>query len=291
MPEIKVTYAQALADARTRLTKVIRNKESAFREAEAILLHTANITREKLYTILRDIIPTKALKLFINATALRCKHIPLQYITGTECFYGREFKVKKGVFIPRPDTEAVIEAVLSIKKLLPFSVNAADCGSGSGILSITLIKEIPNIKKVLCFDSNKKALDLTLANALTHGVSRCVKLYKGDFFALCKRHHLKFDLLVSNPPYIRLKSMKTLQKEVLQEPHEALTDGALGYSFYKKFAENGATLINPGGFIVMEIGDKMGNNIHKLFNKPNWKFVNSFKDFREKERVLVFKHL
>ena len=289
MGEIKVTYSQALADARKRLTPVIRNKESAFREAEALLLHAGCMTREKLYVCLREIIPEAVLKMFINMTALRMKNVPLQYITGTECFYGREFKVKKGVFIPRPDTESVIDAVLSIKSSLVPGTIAADCGSGSGILSVTLLKEAGNIKKVLCFDLNKKALNLTLANALKHGVSRSIKLHKGDFFSLCRRHHLKFDLLVSNPPYIRLNAMKTLQKEVLKEPREALTDGSHGYSFYKRFAESGNKLLNPGGFIVMEIGDKMGKKVRKFFSKPEWKFAGAFKDFRDKERVLVFR--
>lgn len=288
MKKINVTYSLALADARKRLTKVIRNKESAFREAEAILLHAGSLTREKLYMCLRETVPAAVLKKFVNMTALRLKNVPLQYITGTECFYGREFKVAKGVFIPRPDTEAVIDAVLSIKKSLP-GTNAADCGTGSGILSITVLKEADTIKKVHCFDPNKKALDLTLANALIHGVSRNVKLHNGDFFAICGRERLKFDLLVSNPPYIRLKAMKTLQKEVLQEPKSALTDGAEGYSFYKKFSENGKQLLNPGGFMVMEIGDNMGKRIRTFFSGPEWKFAGAFKDFRDKERVLVFK--
>lgn len=288
MPGQKITYTQALNDARNRLTKVIRNRQSAFREAEAILLHAAKITREKLYVSLRDVMPLAALKQFVNMTALRLKNVPLQYITGTECFYGREFRVAKGVFIPRPDTEALIDAVLSIRNNLPGSI-AADCGSGSGILSVTMLKEVDNINTVHCFDPNKKALDLTLANALTYGVSRNVKLHKGDFFGLCGRLHLRFDLLVSNPPYIRLKALKTLQKEVLKEPKEALTDGAQGYSFYKKFADNGGKLLNPGGFVVMEIGDNMGKRVRKFFNTPEWKFAGAFKDFREKERVLVFR--
>ncbi len=291
MALIKVTYSQALLDARKRLTKVIRNKESAFREAESILLHAGSLTREKLYVLLREAVPVDVLKHFINMTALRLKNVPLQYITGTECFYGREFKVKQGVFIPRPDTEAVIDAVFDVNKNLPSASVAADCGSGSGILSITMLKEADNIRQVHCFDTNKKALDLTLANALTYGVSRSVKLHKGDFFAVCRRLHLKFDLLVSNPPYIRLKALKTLQKEVLKEPRAALTDGSHGYTFYRKFADNGKKLINPNGFIVMEIGDNMGRKIRKFFDKPEWKFVGAFKDFRGKERVLVFKLL
>ena len=289
MSTVHVTYSQALLDARKRLSKVIRNKDSAFREAEAILLHAGALTREKLYVLLRDAIPRDVLKLFINMTALRLKNVPLQYITGTECFYGREFKVEEGVFIPRPDTEAVIDAVLAISKSLPPAVTAADCGTGSGILPVTMLKEADNIKQVHCFDVNKKALDLTLANALTHGVSRSVKLHKGDFFALSRRLRLKFDLLVSNPPYITIKAMRTLQKEVLKEPKAALTDGSHGYTFYKKFADNGRKLLNPNGYIVMEIGDNMGRKVRKFFNTPEWKFVGAFKDFRDKERALVFR--
>jgi release factor glutamine methyltransferase len=290
MKKISVTYAQALTDSKHRFTKFFRNKQTAVREAEAILLFASGITREKLYVSFNDKVPVKVLKKFINLTALRLSHIPLQYITGSECFYGREFKIKTGVFIPRPDTETLIEAVKSVVKTLPPGAVAADCGSGSGILSITILKESDKIKTFNCFDTNQKALDLTLTNAMTHGVSRAIKLHHGDFFAICKRGHMRFDLIVSNPPYIRLNDLKTLQKEVLKEPRAALTDGSHGYTFYEKFAMSGGSIINPGGFLALEIGDNMGGKTRKIFDMPCWEFINAFKDFRNKERVLVFRY-
>jgi release factor glutamine methyltransferase len=289
MKKLPFTYFMALSEARSMLGKIIRNKDSAFREAEAIFLHAAGVAREKLYTHYRDPLPRQLYSKFMKLIRLRLTHMPLQYITGSECFYGREFKVEKGVFIPRPDTEAIIDAVKLLKNSLPSGAIAADCGSGSGIIPVTLLKELDNISRFYCFDRNPKAVKLTMSNAINHGVIRRVKALKSDFFTLCRRDHMKFDLLVSNPPYIRLKALKTLQKEVLKEPRMALTDGGRGYSFYEKFAKYGPKTLNKGGFLAVEIGDNMGKKVRKFFMSPTWKFECAYKDFRGKERVLVFR--
>ncbi len=283
------TYFQCLALAREKLKKIIRNSGSAFREAEAIFLFSSGLTREKLYTLYRDEIPAALQKKFMKLIQARLKHLPLQYITGSECFYGREFMVKKGVFIPRPDTEALIDAVKSLKSSLPAGTIAADCGSGSGIIPVTLLKELDLISRFYSFDKNPKAINLTLTNAIKHGVSRRLKPLKGDFFSLCRRNHHRFDLIVSNPPYIRLKALKTLQKEVLQEPRMALTDGSQGLSFYERFAQCGPKMLKKGGFLAVEIGDNMSKRVKRLFPADSWKFEGGFNDFRGKERVLVFR--
>jgi release factor glutamine methyltransferase len=285
------TYFDAVSTAALKLRGIIKNKKASFIEAEAIMLNAASITKEKLYICYRDSVPVSVLRKFCKYIKMRLKNTPIQYITGSEYFYGRLFNVKKGVFIPRPDTEALIDAVISIKDSLPSGAVAADCGSGSGIIPVTLLNELDKISLFYCFDRNPKAVKLTIENALKQDVIQRIKPLKGDFFDLCRRDKLLFDVIASNPPYIRLKDLKSLQKEVLKEPRMALTDEGDGYSFYKKFSTEGPAILKKGGFLAMEIGDDMGKRVRKLFLTDSWRFEGSFRDFRGSERALVFKRV
>ncbi|MCE5301213.1 MAG: peptide chain release factor N(5)-glutamine methyltransferase [Spirochaetia bacterium] len=284
-----MTYARALDHGRKQLTKVLRDRNSAYSEALYLLCYSCKITKEELFASMRDDMPAACKTKFLRLCSLRAKRVPIQYLTGVECFFGREFKVSKGVFIPRPDTESLIEAVLSIADRLPMAGYAADCGTGSGILPVTLLKEINWLRRFYCFDINEKALNLAMTNAMTYGVSRQVKPLKGDFFRIAASLRLRFGFIVSNPPYIKKAAIKRLQKEVQHDPAEALTDGSTGYTFYTKFAQQGPDLLMPGGYLAMEIGDGMGKNVRVMFENGKWEFVKAVKDFRGIERALVFR--
>ncbi len=202
-------------------------------------------------------------------------------------FYGNEFACKKGVLIPRQDTEAVIEAVLSLP-LKPKTL-AAELGPGSGIISVTLCLECPEIAHITAIDISKKATSLTYLNAKKHGVEGRITAKYGNFFTLARKSPSKFDIIISNPPYITQKAMSKLQKEVLHEPAAALTDKKDGLSFYKKLASEAKNILNPGGYMVLEIGDNMEADVKKVFHNKNWTHLSTFNDFKGTKRALIFR--
>jgi release factor glutamine methyltransferase len=283
-----LTY-EALNKAALRLYNVLKDKRFAFSAAEMLLMHALKINREKLYMIYRDRLPVQRQKKFFALIKRRVKGEPLQYILGAWWFYGREFIVKKGVLIPRQDTEALIEAVKSIEHALPPGTVAADAGCGTGIIGITLKLEIPALNQVYCIDTNPSAVKLTGANAVKNGAS--VKAVHGDFFAFAAIRKQRFGLVVSNPPYVAKDALKSLQKEVKREPVSALAAGKQGLYYYLKFAGEAHTFLENKGFLVLEIGDKMGRQVRKLFEKPEWHYMGSFNDFRCVERAMVFRYL
>ncbi len=277
-----------LFDSVKALQKTTKSKNAAFKEAEAVMLYALGISREKLFIMLnRDISVLRAekIKKFIKKRAGR---LPLQYIIKRENFYSRDFIVKPGVLIPRPDTEAVIDCVKEVMKRFEAPVTAAECGCGSGAIGITLLKEIKSIKKIYCYDVSKTAVSVTRQNALINGVKSKMEIHKSDFFSKKRPGRKKVRFVVSNPPYVKTADMKKLQPEVKKEPPKALRAGKDGLFYYRKFADNPGLYLEKGGLLVLETGDDMINKVEKLFEKRGWVPVNVTKDFRGKPRAIAF---
>lgn len=278
---------EVLNNAAKKLLPILKDKRSARTGAETLLLHSLNISRERLYIILRDEMPEKQQRKFEKLVACRAGGEPLQYILGYWWFYGRKFFAKKGVLIPRQDTEAVIDAVKSLE--LPGGTNAADVGSGTGIIGATLKLEVPAISRMTCIDNNPKAVSLTRLNSRENNAS--IHTVQDDFFAFAALKKPRFNLIASNPPYVKISALKGLQREVKREPRSALAAKRQGMDFYIKFAEKGADYLLPGGYLVLEIGDGMGRAVRKVFKRTQWRFVSGFRDFRGRVRAMVFKFL
>lgn len=276
---------EALNTAKKHLIPNLKDKLFAYNVSETLILHVLNIEKEKLYVIIRDDMPVAAYKKFLSLVKRRAGGEPLQYLLGYWWFYGRKFEVKKGVLIPRQDTEAVIDAVKSLE--LPHVVKAADAGSGTGIIGITLKLELPAIVEMTCIDKNPKAISLTRLNSRKNSAS--IRAVEGDFFAFAACKKPRFGLVVSNPPYIKLSALKGLQREVRREPRSALAAGKKGMDFYVKFAESGADYLAPQGYLVLEIGNGMAAAVRKAFKAPAWRFISSHRDFRGKLRAVVFR--
>ena len=277
-----------LFDSVKTLRKITSSKNAAFKEAESIILFTLGISREKLFMMLNHDISAVRARGIKNLVKKRARGYPLQYIIEKENFYLRDFIVKPGVLIPRPDTEAVIDCVKEAQKRLKGPVTAAECGCGSGAIGITLLKEVKSIKEIYCYDISKAAAALTRQNALIHGVKSKMKIYKSDFFSKKRKGRKKFRLVVSNPPYVKTEDMKKLQPEVKKEPAKALRAGKDGLFYYRKFAGSPGLYLEKGGLLVLEAGDDMMNKVKKLFAERGWEAVNMAKDFRGRPRAAAF---
>lgn len=213
---------------------------------------------------------------------LRLKHIPLDHILGKSNFMGRNFKVNEHVLIPRLDTEVLVETVISRINTCG-SKSVLDIGTGSGIIAETIALETD--AKVTAVDISQDALNIAKENA--KNLNADVTFLKSDLFENLADQ--KFDLIVSNPPYIETDVIKTLQEEVKDyEPHIALDGGTDGLDFYKKIINEASKHLTKKGYIFFEIGYNQANAVSELL-KSNFDDIKVLKDYEENDRVVYAK--
>lgn len=211
----------------------------------------------------------------------RLAHEPLQYILGTQDFMSLTFFVSPDVLIPRQDTETLVEFVLSQKEDFPASV--LDIGTGTGCIPISLAHFRKNFK-CLGVDVSEKAVLLARKNAENLGVSERAAFEILDI--MTDIPFGKFDIAVSNPPYIKSGDIKTLQPEVrIFEPHLALDGGDDGLIFYRRICEIAPKILNKGGLLAFEIGFDQADYVRKIMDK-NFKDIKIIKDLTGNDRVV-----
>ena len=213
----------------------------------------------------------------------RANREPFQYIVGKQEFYGLDFLVSPDVLIPRPETELIVEAAVQI---LRETENPRFCevGVGSGCISISILHANQSAF-ALGADISAKALDVARKNAENHSVSERLELKISDIFAEIKTE--KFDLIVSNPPYIDAGDFADLQREVRDfEPRAALTDNKDGFSIIKKIVADAPNFLKPNGFLLMEIGFTQYDKVAKIFSPYIWQTVEFLSDLQKIPRTV-----
>ncbi len=213
------------------------------------------------------------------------KNIPIQYILKKVYFYNEEYIVNKNVLIPRPDTE--ILAKNAIDYINKFNLcNMIDMCTGSGCIGISCAKN-SNINKVLLVDISNKALRISKKNIkLNLAIDKC-KIKKSNLFSKISDKN-KFDLIVSNPPYIKRDVLKLLDESVKKEPIIALNGGVDGLDFYRRILENAKDYLNDGGYIMFEIGYDELNGISKIIlNYNHYEIIENIKDYSGNDRVVI----
>lgn len=195
-------------------------------------------------------------------------------------FYGRVFKVKEGVFIPRPETEILVEVALKVIKEKDFKVGA-EVGGGTGCISITLLLERQNLRMFVS-EINDKALELMEENAKMHGVNSRLYLKRGEYLKPFK--NLKFDFIVSNPPYIPKDDWEKLPKEVKREGYSSLIGGEDGLEFYKEAKKFLGSNLKKGGFALFEINPKHSKTLRELFKDFKAQIL---KDYERRDRFIL----
>lgn len=198
----------------------------------------------------------------------RANREPLQYITGKQEFYGLDFEVSAGVLIPRPETELIVENALEILKPLEKS-RFCEVGVGSGCISAAILYNAETASAI-GLDVSEKALEIATKNAEKHAVADRFCLKKSDVFEVLTDE--KFDLIVSNPPYIPRGDIENLQAEVRDfEPLNALTDGGDGLSIIENIIADAPRFLKPHGFLLLEIGFGQADDVRKLFDEKIWR--------------------
>lgn len=248
-----------------------------------------------------------------------CNNVPLQYITNIQEFMGLDFYVDANVLIPRSDTEILVEEVInSIDKTK--SIKLLDMCTGSGVIAVTLAKYCDNVKnldksynniQIVAVDKSEGALNVAMKNAKLNNVQEKIKFIKSDMFEkldnllldslYCgenvdntsknlkestKNKIEKYDIIVSNPPYIETEVIKQLSKDVQNEPKIALDGGNDGLNFYRIISENLAKYLKKGGNLFLEIGYNQKESVSKIFEKKFEK-LKCIKDFAGNDRVIV----
>ena len=209
---------------------------------------------------------------------------PLQYITGIQEFMKLNFLVTKDVLIPRPDTEILVEEVIRKAENISNPV-ILDLCTGSGAIAVSLAKYIKNVH-ICAVDISSKALEIAKKNAELNGVKNNIEFIESNLFDKIKEK--KFDIIVSNPPYIETETIKTLSKDVQSEPKIALDGGKDGLDFYRKIADSGSKYLNRQGYICLEIGYNQRIAVRQILeNKKRYVNINCIKDLCGNDRVIT----
>lgn len=262
--------------------------ESARLDAEVLLSHILGQKRIYLYVHFDEPMEQKELARFREVVAKRARHIPVAYILGEREFMGLNFKVTSDTLIPRPDTEILVENVITkVKEKFADKnlYNIIDIGTGSGAIILSLLKNLPKAQGTTV-DISAKAIDVAKQNAVNLEVKDRCQFFVGDLFAPVKGK--KFDIIVSNPPYIPQKDIETLEIDVKEyEPLSALTDNGNGLSFYQRLLSEGKSYLLDEGMIALEIGIYQAEPVMDLAKKYGWKDIEIIKDYAGIDRVVL----
>ena len=253
-------------------------------KARAILQYT--LKKSKEYTIIYDTkeVTQKQRDEFVKNIKRLISGEPLQYITGVQEFMKINFIVTKDVLIPQPDTEILVEEAIKIANRLDNPL-ILDLCTGSGAIAVSLAKNIPNAK-IVATDISKRALEIAKQNAKLNGVLNNIDFIESNLFDKIK--NIKFDIIVSNPPYIETDEIKKLPKDVRQEPTIALDGGKDGLDFYRKIFNKGNEYLNRQGYLCVEIGYNQKEAVRKIIEKKE-RYVQTYciKDLCQNDRVIV----
>ena len=242
-----------------------------------------NLTRVDLALKPNLEITAQEIMFFEKALSDLKKHIPIQYITGTTNFYGLDFNVNNSVLIPRPETEELVEWIIKDSKNFN-EISILDLGTGSGCIAISLAKNLPNAK-IYALDISKESLKIAKNNAAINKVS--IEFIEADILSI-EQLKQKFNIIVSNPPYVRELEKEMMQQNVLAyEPHLALfVKNEKPLLFYKKIADLAKNYLDENGNLYFEINQYLGKETSELLTSKGFKNVELKKDIFEVDRMI-----
>ena len=274
-----------LENALNQATKFLtrNNIKSPILDSEILMSKAINRSKKFIITNLGSTVEKNSLRNFKRFVFQRARGKPVSYITGTKEFWKFQFKIINGILIPRPDTEIIIENVLEITKFKK-KLKILDIGVGSGCILLSILKERKNFNGI-GIDLSKKCIDLSRLNALNLQLNNRVKFYKSD---IDNFNIGKYDLIVSNPPYINQFDLKNLDKDIKNfEPKLALNGGLDGLSEIRKVINKSSELIRLNGKLVIEIGFDQKEKVKKILTSKGFYINKTIKDYANNDRCII----
>lgn len=258
------------------------NTEDANLKTKLLLSYLLKVNKEYLVIHDNEEVSETIIQEFKNKIEELKNGKPIQYITHFQEFMGLNFYVDENVLIPQPDTEILVEEAINLINQY-CSKRVLDLCTGSGAIAISMKKKC-DFAEVVGVDISEVALKVAIKNTNLNEVE--VKFEKSNMFESING---KFDIIVSNPPYIENEVIKTLPKEVQNEPYIALAGGEDGLDFYKIIAQDAKKYLNENGIVAVEIGYNQRESVIKLFETEGYKEIYSKKDFGQNDRIVVAK--
>lgn len=253
-------------------------------DAEIFLSHILNCPRIELY-LDNLAVEERESRHYWNLLTERAGGVPLQYLVGSTEFMGLKFKIRPGVFIPRPETEILVEAVLGLQ-LTVYSLQPKilDIGTGCGNIAISIARSLRGARIFAC-DISDSALQLTKENSSLNKVRIC--LLQSNLFSAFKKKE-SFSLIVSNPPYVNTQEIPGLIREIHHEPKLALDGGRDGLFYYRKIINQAPVYLEDRGLLVLEIGDNQKPLVQEIFAQSGrLSLIKTVRDYNDVERVVI----
>ena len=274
----------------------------AARDCKILYCYMMDIPFSKIILEYQNMLQDRLCEKYFELIDRRSSGEPVQYIMESQEFMGLEFIVNENVLIPRQDTETLVEDALEIintgtlrgedMDVKRKEWDILDLCTGSGAIGVSLAR-IANKVNVTCSDISEGAIKVAKENAQKHGVAKSVKFEQGDLFKPFSKHFRKqkFDMIISNPPYIKSSIIPTLQKEVCEhEPLSALDGGESGLDFYERIVSGVGSHLRKGGVLLLEIGHDQGEAVSGLLSRNgDFTSIRVLKDLANRDRIVFAK--
>ncbi|HEV7861027.1 MAG TPA: peptide chain release factor N(5)-glutamine methyltransferase [Pyrinomonadaceae bacterium] len=288
-----ITIGEATREAASVLRRA--GVAEARREAASLLAHAIERDRTFLITHAEERLARESAMTFHDYVERRAAGEPLQYITGRQEFFSLDFEVTPDVLIPRPETELLVETALRLLdegqagEGLAKEALVCDVGTGSGCIPVAVLHERGNVRAV-GLDISPAALSVAARNAARHDVLERLSLIASDCFDALDERHARFDLIVSNPPYVAAAALEGLQREVRDhEPRVALTPGPDGLTIIRRLLTDSTRFLKRGGHLLIEIGYDQHEAVHQLIDTQAWQLQNIHKDLQGIPRTVALR--
>ena len=251
-------------------------------DAEIMLSDIMGVKREYLIINNRTYISEKIMEKYDTAIRRRINKEPIAYITGKKEFWSEDFMVNQSTLIPRPETELLLYKVVNFFKNK--KINILDIGTGSGCILLSILKEL-NLSRGIGIDVSARAIQIAKANSEKLNLS-CRSKFR--VFDIDEFNMGKYDLVISNPPYIALKDMKNLSKDIINyEPLIALKGGLDGLDLIKKVIYKSISLLKKNGLLVIEIGNNQYLKVSALFRRYGFREMSKVCDYKRNVRCII----
>lgn len=280
------TYSQIYMECRRALRAQEEEMDASFL-ARNLLCHFTGKTMEQLLTGMELYASEEVCLAMEDATRRLLDQEPLAYILGEWEFYGLKLHVTPDVLIPRDDTCAVVQLAINQALFLPEAPRVLDLCTGSGCIGLAIASRVKDARVTLA-DISKEAMAVAKRNVVDHKMAGRVSVVNVNALETPPAFLGKFDMIVSNPPYITGQEMKELDRSVTDyEPHLALYGGEDGLNFYRAIAQNYAAALKPGGYLAFEYGDTQADDVCRILEENGYTVLERTRDFNDRERAVL----